>query len=227
MTKHTTTTRVPASDTRRAVAPKARRVPEETRSRLILAAKKLFARAGLHGVSVGEIAAEAHVSAAMINHHFGGKEALYRACVEGFSEARLRALDRLLVAPRTVEEMETRLDVLVTEMLEMHLEDPDAVTILLRDANAAEHWGAEVERSVYEFTIKLSTFFALAQKHGLLRAEVDPITPAATLYLSLSGLLQVDAHRERVTGVSLRDPKQRREVVTRLLDIILRGATRR
>ncbi len=159
----------------------------------------------------------------MINHHFGGKEALYRACVEGFGAARLRALDRLLVAPTTPEEFAVRLDVLVTQMLEMHLEDPDAVTILLRDANAAEHWGSDVERTVYEFTLRLSSFFALAQQHGLLRAGVDPITPASIVYLSLSGLLQVDAHRERVSGVSLRDPKQRREIVTRLLDVVLRG----
>lgn len=218
--------RAAGSSARRTAAPAARRAPEETRARLLVAAKKLFARAGLHGVSVSEIATEADVSAAMINHHFGGKEALYRACVEGFGTARLRALDRLLVAPTTPEELEVRLDVLVTQLLEMHLEDPDAVSILLRDANAAEHWGAEVERTVYEFTLKLSTFFALAQKHGLLRAEIDPMTPAAILYLSLSGLIQVDAHRERVTGMSLRDPKHRREIVTRLIGVVLRGVLR-
>jgi len=201
-------------------------VPEETRSRLIEAAKKLFARAGLHGVSVNEIATEAGVSAAMINHHFGGKEGLYRACVEGFGVARLRALDPLLVAPTNATELEVRLDMLVTQMLELHLDDPDAVAILLRDANAAEHWGADVERTVYEFTQKLATFFALAQGRGLLRETVDPLTPAATLYLSLAGLLQVDAHRARVTGISLRDPKQRREVVIRLVDVVLRGVLR-
>jgi AcrR family transcriptional regulator len=201
-------------------------VPEETRSRLLAAAKRLFARAGLHGVSVGEIASEAKVSAAMINHHFGGKEALYRACVEGFGAARLRALDGLLVEPKTAEELEVRLDVLVTRMLEMHLDDPDAVAILLRDANAAEHWGAEVERTVYEFTLKLATFFSLAQQRGLLRPGIDPLTPAAALYLSLSGLLQVDAHRSRVTGVSLRDPKHRREVVSRLINLVLHGVLR-
>jgi AcrR family transcriptional regulator len=201
-------------------------VPEETKSRLIAAAKALFARSGLHGVAVSEIAAKANVSAAMINHHFGGKEGLYRACIAGFGTARLRALDPLLVAPTNATEFEVRLDVLVSQMLEMHLEDPDAVAILLRDANAAEHWGPDVERTLYEFTLKIATFFALAQERGLLRAEVDPLTPAATIYLALSGLLQVDAHRSRVTGMSLRDPKERREIVKRLVDVILRGVLR-
>jgi AcrR family transcriptional regulator len=201
-------------------------VPEETRSRLIAAAKKLFARSGLHGVAVSEIANEAGVSAAMINHHFGGKEGLYRACIEGFGVARLRALDPLLVAPANAAEFEVRLDVLVTQMLELHLEDPDLVAILLRDANAAEHWGPDVERTIYEFTLKLATFFAMAQECGVLRAEVDPLTPAAVIYLSLSGLLQVDAHRSRVTGMSVRNPKERREIVKRLVDLVLRGVLR-
>jgi AcrR family transcriptional regulator len=202
------------------------RVPEETRAHLITAAKRLFARSGLHGVAVSEIASEAGVSAAMINHHFGGKEGLYRACIEGFGTARLRALDPLLVAPTNATELEVRLDVLVTQMLDLHLEDPDAVAILLRDANAAEHWGPDVERTIYEFTLKLATFFAMAQEHGVLRASVDPLTPAAVIYLSLSGLLQVDVHRSRVTGMSVRDPKERREIVKRLIDVVLRGVLR-
>lgn len=201
----------------------ARREPEETRARLVAAAKRLFARSGLHGVAVSAIAAEAGVSAAMINHHFGGKEGLYRACIEGFGAARLRALDPFLVAPADAAELEVRLDVLVTQLLELHLEDPDAVAILLRDSNAAEHWGPEVERTVYEFTLKLATFFALARDRGLLRPEVDPLTPAAILYLSLSGLVQVDAHRSRVTGASLRDREERRAIVKRLVDVVLRG----
>jgi len=202
----------------------ATRSPDRTRASLIEAAKHLFARRGLHGVSVAEIAAEAGVSTAMINHHFGGKEALYRACVAGFGAARLAALERLIVIPRTREELELRLSQIVTELLELHMEDLDMVAILLRDANAAEHWGPEVERGVYRFSPTLARFFAGAQEHGLLRADVDPQVPAALLYLTLSGLLQVDAHRERVTGATLRDPMYRRALVAKLIDVVLRGA---
>ncbi len=200
------------------------RTPERTRASLVDAAKRLFARRGLHGVSVAEIAAEAGVSSAMINHHFGGKEGLYRACVAGFGTTRLAALERLAVAPKTREELELRLGQIVTELLELHLEDLDMVTILLRDANAAEHWGPDVERSVYQFSVTLASFFGAAQTAGLLRKGVEPMTPAALLYLTLSGLLQVDAHRERVSGVSLRDPEHRRAIVQQLIDVVLRGA---
>ena len=95
------------------------------------------------------------------------------------------------------------------------------------DANAAEHWGPDVERGVYQFSPTLARFFAGAQANGLLRADVDPAVPAALLYLTLSGLLQVDAHRERVTGATLRDASYRRALVARLIDVVLHGALAR
>ncbi len=193
------------------------------RKKLIDAAKKLFALKGLHGVSVSEIAERAGVSAAMINHHFGGKTGLYRDCVAGFGAARLAALERLISPPKSKQEFEIRLGLIVREMVELHMEDLDSVTILLRDANAAEHWGADVEQSVYQFSMMLGRFFAMAQDQDLLRPSINPITPAATIYLSLAGLLQVDAHRERVSGLSLRDPDYRETVIAQLLDLVLHG----
>lgn len=213
-----------ASSSPSASSARTTRSPEQTRARLIQAAKRVFAQRGLRGASVHDISAEAGVSTAMINHHFGGKEALYRACLESFGEARLRAVDAMLVPPTSREDFVTRLDVLVTHLLNLHLDDLDIVTILLRDQSESEQWGPKVEQRLFEFTIKLSHFFALAQERGLLRAGVDPLTPAAAIYLTLLGLIQYDPHRARVTGISIRDPAHRRDAVTRLLDLVLHGA---
>ena len=46
------------------------------------AAAELFARHGVGRTTVREIAAAADVNVAMVSHHFGGKEPLYRACLE-------------------------------------------------------------------------------------------------------------------------------------------------
>jgi AcrR family transcriptional regulator len=201
-----------------------RRAPEQTRTRLLDAGKHLFARHGLHGVAVAEIAKRARVSVGMINHHFGGKVELYRACLDEFAEIRLRALDRFLEPPESREEMVVRLKLLIAEMLEVHLAHPDVVAILLRDVNAAEIWGPELERKLYEFTPRFAKFFAQAQKAGMVRDDVDPVVVASALYLSLSALLQADAHRARVSGTSLRDEKSRSRFVASLLDVVLHGA---
>lgn len=51
-----------------------------TRARIRDAAIECFARNGFDGTSLRQIAADAEVSAALIVHHFGGKDALRQAC---------------------------------------------------------------------------------------------------------------------------------------------------
>lgn len=55
---------------------------EQTRQRILDAAAQLFATRGVGNTSVRSIAGEAGVNAAMISHYFGGKDGLYRACME-------------------------------------------------------------------------------------------------------------------------------------------------
>ena len=200
------------------------RAPERTRARLLDAAKHLFAGHGLHGVAVADIARRAKVSVGMINHHFGGKVELYRACLDEFADIRLRALDRFLAPPESREEMLVRLKLLVAELLDVHLAHPDVVAILLRDVNSAEIWGPELERKLYEFTPRLARFFAQGKKLGMLREDVDPIVVASIIYMSLSALLQADSHRLRVSRTSLRDENTRTKLVAQLLDVVLYGA---
>ena len=60
----------------------------DSRSRILAAATPLFARHGLNGVSVREVASAAGVNLSMISYYFGGKEGLYASILkkqfEGF-----------------------------------------------------------------------------------------------------------------------------------------------
>ena len=47
-----------------------------TRERILDSAEKLFARRGFHGVSVRDITQDAGVDVALVNYHFGTKQAL-------------------------------------------------------------------------------------------------------------------------------------------------------
>ncbi len=50
---------------------------EDTRDRILLAARKLFADNGFEATSVRDITAEAECNVASVNYHFGGKDKLY------------------------------------------------------------------------------------------------------------------------------------------------------
>ena len=65
-----------------AAKPKQQRDPEETKRRILAAAKMEFARHGLGGARVDVIAARAKANKRMMYHYFGNKEALFRHVLE-------------------------------------------------------------------------------------------------------------------------------------------------
>lgn len=63
-------------------SPRQKRDPEETRKRILNAAKKEFALLGLAGARVDTIAERAKANKRMIYHYFGNKEALFQTVIE-------------------------------------------------------------------------------------------------------------------------------------------------
>jgi AcrR family transcriptional regulator len=199
------------------------RTPERTKEKLLAAAKRAFAAAGFHGATVQEIAADAGVNVSLVSHHFGGKAGIYRACLEAFGKGRLSKLEAYVTPPRSAEEFRTRLELLVLDLLDEHLAEPEVVTILLRDVDQHELWGPELEQLLFGFTVRFSQLFADAKRRKLLRADVDPMVAASLLYLAFSGLIQVSRHVERVSGLNLGDASVRTSLVRKTLDIVYRG----
>ncbi len=57
-------------------------LPENTRDRLLVAAREVFGELGFKGATVREICRRAEVNVAAVNYHFNGKEALFMAALE-------------------------------------------------------------------------------------------------------------------------------------------------
>ena len=70
-------------------------VRPDRRSLILLAAEKLFAQRGYHGVSIRQIADEAGVPLALVGYYFGQKHELFRAIFEHWSSTISERLDAL------------------------------------------------------------------------------------------------------------------------------------
>ena len=57
---------------------------QDTETRILMAAEKVFAEKGLNGARTREIAELANVPPSQINYHFGSKENLYQTVIENF-----------------------------------------------------------------------------------------------------------------------------------------------
>lgn len=73
---------------------------EATRARILGSASRLFSASGFGDTSMRDIASAAQVSLATVHHYFGGKDELYRACLDAMYEE-LQALRGELTAKLT------------------------------------------------------------------------------------------------------------------------------
>lgn len=73
---------------------------EATKARFLDIAKSLFAQKGFYGVSIAAISTEMGLTKQALLHHFGSKESLYGAVLEGISR---RFLDTLEQGPGSLQ----------------------------------------------------------------------------------------------------------------------------
>lgn len=100
----------------------------EMKMRILLAAKKLFAKQGFDGTSVRQICEEAGANVALVSYYFGGKENVFRALLENFFPGqRMSEYEALLQDP--VE----GLRLLVTEVILFSMQDIELSTIVQQE----------------------------------------------------------------------------------------------
>lgn len=136
------------------------------KQRLIEAGKKHFASVGFKGASVREIAVTAELAPNMINHHFGGKQALFDAIIEQFSTDSMSIPLRIIAEPATTTaEFELRFQLFITETFEIMIAHKEVFQIVSRENG--------VSLPLKEFRQGLNQFVENAHAAGLMRAEVD------------------------------------------------------
>ncbi len=71
---------------------------DETRTRILEGAERLFAERGLHGVAVRDVAREAGVDSALVHYHFGSKAELFSTALLSRAEDFMREREAALQA---------------------------------------------------------------------------------------------------------------------------------
>jgi AcrR family transcriptional regulator len=158
---------------------------EDAKLQLLDSAKKLFATQGYDGTGVREIAKASGVNIGSISYYFKGKEGLFRSCIEGFGERSVAAADRVLKTPTSVAEYRTRLEVFISEFLDLHFREREICEILHREMANNEIAHDVFNKSFAPMLQSLESFFAEAQKKKIVRHSLNP----AFLTMSLIGTM--------------------------------------
>jgi AcrR family transcriptional regulator len=110
---------------------------KERREQLLDVGRRLFAKRGLDGTSIEEIAAQAGVSKPVVYEHFGGKEGLYAVVVD-------REVDRFLSMATDVlrgEDIMEKFEAAAVTLLRYIEDNSDGFRILVRDSHPASGSG--------------------------------------------------------------------------------------
>lgn len=148
---------------------------EATRARILAAAKSEFARLGLAGARVDEIAAKADANKRMIYHYFGSKESLFQHVLEdAYLDIRSaeQALDLESLPPRAA------LEKLVRFTWQYYLDNPEFITLInSENLHRGRHMARseQVKDAAERFVEMVKRLLDRGVADGVFRPGIDPI----------------------------------------------------
>jgi AcrR family transcriptional regulator len=163
----------------------------DSRDLLVASAKKVFAQRGFEGTTVKDLADNAGVNISLVSYHFGGKEGLYRTCLESFTMERIEATERILQPAQSTEEFKLRLKLYAEEVIDLHRRDPDTCSMIHRALSTQDQITCEVFEKVFLRAFEsLKSFISAAQKSGFVRKDLDTELAAGIAFGGLMHVLQ-------------------------------------
>lgn len=163
---------------------KQQRDPDATRKRILAAAKSEFARRGLGGARVDDIAARAKSNKRMLYHYFGNKEDLFQRTLEDAYGA-FRSAEAALQIER--DDPVTALVRLVTFTWEYYLANPEFITLVnSENLHQAKHLKTSKAMDTINkpFVSRMEALLLRGANEGKFRRDLD----AVQVLIVLSGV---------------------------------------
>jgi AcrR family transcriptional regulator len=162
-------------------AEKQSRDPEATRKRILAAAKHEFAKKGLGGARVDDIAARAKSNKRMLYHYFGNKEALFtRTLDDAYGD--FRRAEAALQIER--DDPVTALRRLVTFTWDYYIANPEFITLVnSENLHKAKHirTSTEMDKMNKPFVGRMDLVLKRGMDDGLFRTDLDTVQVLITL----------------------------------------------
>ena len=173
---------------------------QSSKEEILSAAIELFARRGYAETTIQDIVKKAKINLSMVSYYFGGKEALFIACLNRSAEQGIQDIERVLLPPRSKEEFIIRLNLFVDDFFSSHIKKKYETTLIRREfTNPSKLARALVNKTIPHFFETIEGFFKSAQKIEIIKKDID--TKLLTL-LFLSPLLTFTGEPELVKIVS-------------------------
>ena len=188
---------------------------DETRKRILRAARQVFSERGYDGATFQAIAVRADLTRPAINHYFSSKRALYREVVDQTNEVFVAAGIQRAEGEITLT---GRLTAFISAAMQANSENPSASAFLVTDALESQRH-PELS-STENYTVRMCREFLMwvvndAIERGEIVTDIDASALVETLLIVLSGVGFYAGHLRSY---------QEMEAVTETLRQLLEGA---
>ena len=150
--------------------------------RILEIAEQLFATKGFDGVTVRDIAEQAHVNVAMINYYFRNKDDLYRGIVESYLEGLSSELEKVL---RQETDPRLRIKLFIDCYIDFLISKPKSPQLMLR---AEFQNDTHIDRFVRDYFAKNLIGLVNTIEEGIKAGYFAPVDPQLTV-VSLLGMI--------------------------------------
>ena len=151
------------------------RNPDDTKRRILAAAKAEFAKKGLGGARVDDIAARAKANKRMMYHYFGNKDDLFSHVVEdAYAEFREREAALELDALDPVAAIKA----LIAFIWKYFLDNPEFITLVnSENLHKARHIkkSQRMQEMSRSFVGRMQNLLERGAKAGVFRKDLDPV----------------------------------------------------
>jgi TetR/AcrR family transcriptional regulator len=197
---------------------------EKTREHLLEAARELFSAKGFHGVSVKEICKQAKCNISLVSYHYGGKEGLYKSCIEAPAEKEHQAAIRDLQDVSTFDEFVAQLTEFGNNMLCRASEDFRLYKIVSREMESEDLLIAELfEKTYHSVFVKVCEKITDAVDKGWLRKDLHPPITTMLFLGTLMHAIRSEGLRKKYFNRTLRDSEYRKTIVDQIIGIFING----
>jgi TetR/AcrR family fatty acid metabolism transcriptional regulator len=149
------------------------------------AAVRVFARRGYHGSRVGDIATEAGVAHGLLYHYFASKDQVLETVFrDNFGEL----LERFRAVEASEEPAAEKLEGIAKILLRTWRNDPDLVTVMVREVARSPQLQSQVDEVGEAFAI-LQRVIEQGQADGTFRRDVDARLASWIVYGGLEEVL--------------------------------------
>jgi AcrR family transcriptional regulator len=191
---------------------------DRTRERILTAAVETFARTGLAGTSVRDIAKQARIRVSTLYHYYASKEALYHAVQERV-HAQVREL--VVAALGRGRDFRDTAATAIRELFDFFLNNRAYVRLGYRTALEGRPGTLADDRIAERWLGLLEGTLGPSQARGEVR-DVDPVLLMLTIDALVHWHIIADGLYERMLGKGLDDPALARRVREHVTQVALR-----